>query len=200
MMEPDNLKMASHDATDATAEPVAESLARPRKPGPVSLSFGVYIGTLTALTLFAGMYMLSAHELRIAAMLFVAGLALGLAGGMVASLSAVAWHHSQGWSADGEASRSAVTGAVLDGVGFGLGILLGSLPISLSCSLLYWMDSFPRVVYIVGGVILMGVGVARAPSLGDLPSAIGRALLPGAVGVFVAHFIGDLLCKRMFFQ
>jgi hypothetical protein len=202
MTDPESTEAASEPCqpADSAPQPNGEEADHREEHVPTGLSFGVYVGTLVGLTLFAGMYMLSDHELRISATIFTAGLTLGVVGAMVALLLPGGRPGTGADASDTEEMHSPSSGLVLDGVAFGLGILLGTLPISLACSLFHSTESFPRVVYVLGGAMLMAVGVVRAPSLRALPSAVGQALLPGAIGVLAAHIIADLLCKRIFFQ
>ncbi len=200
MIEPtsDNTDAPPTEALEPEADEPAPSPPSPISRGPVNLSLGLHIGTLLGLCLFAGTYSLGEHELQIAATVFLCGLTMGLVGGIVATLTAYAHHgHVHHTVADGNASAPGYWDSVWDGLAVGLGILLGALVISLTCSMLYTTSLFPRAVYVLAVVLLIGVGAVRAPSWRALPVSIGYALLPAAAGVPVAHFIGYLLYKRM---
>ena len=161
----------------------------------LGLSLGVQIGTLIGLALFSGMYSLMLHELRIAGIIFLTGVTLGVAGGIVVVLVSDT-HHLHRWAtadADDGPPPFKFLQAVWEGLAVGLGILTGTLPISLGCSLLYESPGFPKLLYALAGAVLIGVGVSRAHSLRSLPSSVAYALLPGLVAVLLGHFIGDLL-------
>jgi hypothetical protein len=184
--------------TAIDSRPARPKLASALSSEVLGLSLGVQIGTVLALTVFAGMYSLFIHELRIAAMIFLTGITFGLVGGMVTALTADAhFAHRHNPDAPGGTPASHFWTSIWDGIGVGLGILLGSLPISLSCSLLHRTALFPGIVYVLGGIILVIVGVVRATSWRALPSTVAYVLLPGLAAVLLAHAMGDMLCKRL---
>ncbi len=192
-----NTRPSENEADHAESATPAPGSGFSLRDGPLGLSLGVHIGTLVGVILFAGMYSLFAHELRIATTVFLAGIALGLAGGMVVALTTDAQHLRRQIHESGAVSSSCFWEAIWEGLGVGLGILLGTLPVSLTCSLFYRAPIFPEIVYVVAGVVLTAVGVVRSPSFRTLPSAVAYALLPGLVGVLVAHIIGDILNEML---
>jgi hypothetical protein len=160
-------------------------------PDPLNLSLGIQIGALLALCLFAGMFSLLSSALRISATVFLGGVTLGVAGGMVTLLVSDAHRSDRAGQPDAGTSLSWVS--VMEGTAVGLGILLGVLPVSLACSVLRESSMLPWVAYALSGLLLAGVGVVRAPSLRSLGSSVVYAILPGLAGLLVAHVIGDRL-------
>jgi len=197
--QPESPNASGDDPPVAPAHPTAQRREALTDPSPVNLSLGVQVGALLGVSLFAGMYSLCAHELRIAATIFLTGVALSLVGWIVAVLTTDTLHlqrMARGRVED-DVRSAGFWQTLFDGLGLGLGILLGTLPISLACSLFYRDPTFPEIVYVVAGIILIAVGVVRAPSLRSLPSSVAYALLPGLAGVLVGHFAGDFLSKNM---
>jgi len=205
-----NPDISTEDRTAAPAPPDAAAMpspppdvpARPVVPtqsltqGPINLSLGIYMGTLIALTLFAGTYSLLLAASRIAVVLFMTGVALGLSGGLLTMLFGDAHRIAQRSAETRPDNPHSPVGswtALWEGTAVGLGILLGVLPISLACSLLRETALLPWVVYALAGVTLIGVGVVRAPSLKEMLNSIAYALLPGLAGLLVAHMLGDHL-------
>ncbi len=176
-----------------------------RKPGRghdvLNLGLGVQIGVLVGLAIFAGLYSLFSPELRISAMIFLAGVTLGVGGGILTTLVSDAYHLvHQSRSAVQQRGGSYFYDAVWEGIAVGLGILLGALPISLTCSVFYMHPLLPFAVYVMAAILLMVIGISRAPSLRALPSSIAYALLPGPATVLVAHLIGDFLGRQLLGQ
>ncbi len=197
--QPESPNASGDPSPVAPSPPAAERRGVVRSPSPLNLSLGVQVGALLGVSLFAGMYSLCAHELRIAATIFLTGIVLGLVGWIVAVLTTDTLHLQQmvRGRAEDDVRLAGFWQTVFDGLGLGLGILLGTLPISLACSLFYRDATFPGIVYAVAGIILIAVGVVRAPSLRSLPSSVAYALLPGLAGVLVGHFAGDFLSENM---
>jgi high-affinity Fe2+/Pb2+ permease len=183
------------DRSEPASDKVSSSLLRASRSGPVGLSLGAHIGTLLGLTLFAGMYSLLFTALRISVTIFLAGLTLGVAGGIMTALTHDAYRAFQQADRGGnlDSSLSGFLISMWEGLAVGLGILLGVLPISLACSLVRESPMLPWLVYALGCAMLALVGAVRAPSWRALPSSVAYALLPGLFALLLAHGIGDRL-------
>jgi putative Mn2+ efflux pump MntP len=195
----DSASDAAPAETTSSESAPPQAAPEPSETGPraLTLTLGTQIGTLLGLTVFSGMYSLFAHELRIAATLFVVGCTMGLVGWMVTTLSVDALHLRRHLSSPSVATPSRFLESLWDGLGVGLGILLGMLPISLGCSMLYHSPAFPAVIYGWGTIALVAIGIVQAPSRRALPTSIAYALLPGLVAVLAAHALGDFVCERL---